>query len=579
MKAKLKSGKRSKSKAQSGTEAAKRSTMSVGKRTGGLTVLILAVNIVAPLILVVAVLYLGQYRTSLINAEIETLRTQAELFAGVIAEGSVQSVETRSSGFVPTHAKEHVLIPELSRRMVRRLSENTRSRIRLFQANGEMIADSHQLLTDDGYIQITDLTPAPDYSSLNKALRMLMSSAIEMIPNSADLAMYPHSDTRRINAYPDAITALDGKINGTPWRSENDAIFLTAAAPIRHGAQIVGVVYLEHESQEIERAMNKVRFDVLTVFIGTLSLTIFLSIYLAGLIGRPLKKLAHAAEQIRLGQGRQIDIPDLSHRRDEIGELSMALRDMTEALARRMDSIEAFAADVAHELKNPLTSLRSAVETAGKITNEEDRKKMMDIIHHDVRRLDRLITDISRASRLDSELSRDEFDDIDIVALLREITSAMQTQISREDDDRISSIKLDLEINPLLTRASKQTLIKGSQTRLVQVFENLIVNAVSFSPQNGTVQITIDPVLYDPRRLEINITDEGPGIPENKLDTIFERFYSERPKYEAYGNHSGLGLAIARQIIEAHHGTIIASNIGADKQPDGARFTLIVSLS
>ena len=553
----------------------------VRNRTGGLTVLILAVNIVAPLILVIAVLYLGQYRDSLIKAEIATLETQAQLFAGVISEGALQSVEQRTGGFVPLSTKRYVLLPDIARRLIRRLSENTKSRARLFDASGDLLADSHQIIAGDGVIQIVNLEPRYEQNSvIDKALRLMTRGMMKVMPDNPDLAVYSRSEAFKINAFPDAISALDGRVSATPWLSERDTVVLTAAAPIIHGSDVVGVLYLSHESFEIEDAMTKIRHDVLTVFLGTLSLTVFLSIYLAGLIGRPLKKLARAAEKIRNEQGHAGDIPDLSHRRDEIGELSMALRNMTEALAKRIDSIEAFAADVAHELKNPLTSLRSAVETAVKVDNEDDRRRMMDIILHDVRRLDRLITDISRASRLDAELSRDDFEEIDIIALVKRIVASMQTQLRREDNAHANSIHLDIDIDPLFTvngdqnakdaRDTHSAFIKGNEPRLVQVFENLIVNAVSFSPKDGHVTIAVHPSAQHDNMIEVTISDQGPGIPETKLDAIFERFYSERPKHETYGNHSGLGLAISKQIIEAHKATITAQNITADLPDNNA---------
>lgn len=545
----------------------------VRNRTGGLTVLILAVNIVAPLILVIAVLYLGQYRDSLIKAEIATLETQAQLFAGVISEGALQSVEQRTGGFVPLSTKRYVLLPDIARRLIRRLSENTKSRARLFDASGDLLADSHQIIAGDGVIQIVDLEPRYEQDSvIDKALRLMTRGMMKIMPDNPDLAVYSRSEAFKINAFPDAISALDGRVSATPWLSERDTVILTAAAPIIHGSDVVGVLYLSHESFEIEDAMTKIRHDVLTVFLGTLSLTVFLSIYLAGLIGRPLKKLARAAEKIRNEQGHAGDIPDLSHRRDEIGELSMALRNMTEALAKRIDSIEAFAADVAHELKNPLTSLRSAVETAVKVDDEDDRRRMMDIILHDVRRLDRLITDISRASRLDAELSRDDFEEIDIIALVKRIVASMQTQLLREDNTHANSIHLDIDIDPSFTVNGDHdnALIKGNEPRLVQVFENLIVNAVSFSPKDGHVTIAVHPSAQHDNMIEVTISDQGPGIPETKLDAIFERFYSERPKHEKYGNHSGLGLAISKQIIEAHKATITAQNITADTPDNNA---------
>jgi two-component system sensor histidine kinase ChvG len=290
---------------------------------------------------------------------------------------------------------------------------------------------------------------------------------------------------------------------------------------------------------------------------------------LAGLIGHPLRKLARAAERIRASKGQDVTIPDMSHRRDEIGELSMALRDMTQALHDRMESIESFAADVSHELKNPLTSLRSAVETVSIVKSEEDRKKLLDIILHDVQRLDRLITDISKASRLDVELARDEMEEVDVRQLLENIVSGHKTPMERTGDhtDVHFPIKLDIPRN-------KDLVTMGNYGRLTQVFENLISNALSFSPEDGVVTIRAIP---SKDQIIIEVEDEGPGIPESKLEDIFERFYSERPKTEEYGKHSGLGLSITKQIISAHGGDIYAENVKAGNQVTGACFTVILN--
>jgi two-component system sensor histidine kinase ChvG len=293
-----------------------------------------------------------------------------------------------------------------------------------------------------------------------------------------------------------------------------------------------------------------------------------LSIYLSGLIGKPLKRLALAAEAVRTGKGKYTEIPDLSDRGDEIGELSVVLRDMTNALWERMNTIERFAADVSHEIKNPLTSLRSAVETVERIKDEDKRAKLMKVIHHDVRRLDRLISDISSASRLDAELTRDEMAQVNLADLLYRLRDAYKKPIERVEGDNKSN---DGNV-VVIVEDGAQTNISGNEDRLSQVFGNLISNALSFSPANEPITITIKKSNQD-EMVETWVEDKGPGIPQNKIETIFERFYTERPEGEAYGSHSGLGLSISKQIIDAHEGEIHAENItNNDDERIGARF-------
>ncbi len=544
---------------------------SARKRSGGLTLRILSVNLIAPVVLVVGLLYLGQYRESLIKAELETLRTQAQLFAGAIAEGAVRPVQTGKPLFFAKPEEIEMLIPELSRRMVRRLGETTDSRTRLFDVNGKLIGDSNQLVGPGGMVQIVSLEPLDDDFALSAMAAYMGTKVLELMPARTQLPKYVRRSSKKAEDYPDVVHALQGNVNATAWQDEEGRIILSAAAPVQKVKNIMGTILLTREGHEIERAMIRVRFDVLTGFLGALSVTIFLSLYLAGIIGRPLKQLAKAAEAVRQGKGRHIDIPDLSHRQDEIGELSHALLDMTQALWDRMDTIERFAADVAHEIKNPLTSLRSAVETASRVKGK-DREKLMTIIEHDVQRLDRLISDISNASRLDAELSREEMGTVDLRNLLERLIDIHRNPLERAsdekpDNDQQEDIKITLDMS-----AGSNIMVRGVESRLAQVFENLISNALSFSPKDGQVQIKVREEHGD---AIITVEDNGRGIPENKLGNIFERFYTERPKHEDYGRHSGLGLSIAKQIIAAHQGSIFAEN----REEGGARFTVILEKS
>lgn len=540
--------------------------------TGGMSALtfrILAVNIIAIMILGLGILYMGQYTDSLIRAELESMRDEARLFAGAIAEGAVRPVFQMSAVPFEDPMATEAIKPELARRMVRRLGDLSPSRLRLFSVDGSVLTDSHQLRGPGGVVQMEQLTPEPGNISFDSLFSQSATRFLDLIPTHTRLPTYPEHLVASVFDFPDTQTAMIGNIKATAWERQNGRILLTAAAPIQKVKQVMGVVMLIRDGSELEKDIAEVRVDVFRVFLGALGITVMLSIYLSGLISKPLQKLARAAESVRVGKGRATDIPDMSDRNDEIGELSIALRDMTQALWDRMDTIERFAADVSHEIKNPLTSLRSAVETALRVKDDASREKLMDIILHDVKRLDRLISDISSASRLDSELSRDEMTRVDLKALLYRLRDALKKPLARtgEIGDIETGIVLDIPEDLSL-------LVRGNDSRLGQVFSNLISNALSFSPEDGKVTIRARQAgaLH-----VVMVEDEGPGIPENKLETVFERFYSERPKSESYGNHSGLGLSITRQIVEAHGGRIRAENKRGENghepgQITGARF-------
>jgi two-component system sensor histidine kinase ChvG len=318
--------------------------------------------------------------------------------------------------------------------------------------------------------------------------------------------------------------------------------------------QVVGALILTKDSQAIDAAVLKVRLDVVKWFLAALAVTVLLSLYLAQTIARPLLRLAAAAERVRRDRHHRHRIPNFPSRHDEIAELAAALREMTEALWQRMDAIERFAADVSHEIKNPLTSLRSAVETAARITDPERRERLMAIIKQDVDRLDRLTSDLAEASRVDAEMSRAGSEPVHIgrmLETLREVTE--MTAAERGVGLRIA-----------LDEGRGGLSVTGLEDRLVQVFRNLIANALSFSPPGGTITLT---AARHGATLIAEVLDEGPGLPEGKETQIFERFYSERPEGERFGDHSGLGLSISKQIVEAHGGRIYAEN---RRRPDGA---------
>ena len=512
-----------------------------------LTRRILAVNVLALAILVAGILYLGEYRRSLIETKLDSLRIQAELFAAAIGEGAV----------VPDRGPGRDLHREIVRQMVRRLVESTDNRARLFAVDGSLLADSRRLLGPGGMVQIEELPPPQDENGLAGAAFDIYDRLMAKLTGSDPLAPYRENPVQRAGDYIEASRALTGEGMAVVRALPQGGMILNVAVPVQRYKQVLGALMLSKGSQDIDEAVLQVRVDILKVFAVALAVTVALSMYLAGTIARPIRRLADAAERVRHGLSRRHSIPDFAGRGDEIGDLAVSLKDMTEALWRRMDAIEAFAADVAHEIKNPLTSLRSAVETAARVKDPDQQQKLMAIIQEDVRRMDRLISDISDASRLDAELSRAEHAPVELGPMLATLVEIHQDSASPGD------CALSLECGDGL-------VVNGMDSRLAQVFRNLIANAFSFSPAGDTVAITAS---GEADSVAVTIDDQGPGIPEGKEEAIFERFYSERPEGEKFGTHSGLGLSISRQIIEAHGGTVTAENRhDGEGRVSGARF-------
>ena len=326
-----------------------------------------------------------------------------------------------------------------------------------------------------------------------------------------------------------------------------DTLLIGVAVPVQRFKKVIGSVFIVRSGKKIEEAVQGVRVDILTIFAAALCVTVLLSFYLGSTIVRPLRRLATAADKVRIAPDQVRSIPEFHGRNDEIGDLAADLNAMTYALSQRLDAIESFAADVAHELKNPLTSLRSAVETAGRVDDPNQQQLLMGIIQEDVQRLDRLISDISDASRLDAELSREESKKINLSQLLKALVEAhrMSGGLGK------NRIQFDQ-----MTETAQNVM--GDEGRIIQVFQNLITNSFSFSPSGGQIVVRIG---RDRDWVITKVEDEGPGIPPASLEKIFERFYSERPETEQFGIHSGLGLSISRQIVTAHQGMIEAENL------------------
>ena len=522
------------------------------RRSSPLTRRILAVNLVAPALLVLGLLFLDEYEQSLVDAEFEALKTQGELIAASIGEGAVV-VDTSAADFplFTAQGAARVMEPSSARQIVRRLAALAGVRAQLFSPDGLMIADSRLLGGPGGSVQVKDLPPMSG-NPIWVWITSRYEQVITWLNLTRELPVLVESTSPRASDFPEAAIALErGESDEALRRSQDGALVLTVALPVQFYKQIVGVVVVSTSGQNIDRSLFEIRASILEIFAWTFAVTVLLSIYMAGTVARPIRQLAEAAVRVRRGKTRQHKLPDLSARKDEIGELSAALTDMTETLWLRMDAIEGFAADVAHEIKNPLTSLRSAVETVSRVEDTEQQKKLMSIIQDDVARLDRLISDISDASRLDAELSRAEREDVSLLKLL----NALAEVNNASDDEAAPRVELDADEEDTLT-------VPGLEVRLGQVFRNLIGNAVSFSPPHGSIKLK---ARRDGLYVKVDVEDEGPGIPEGKEDAIFTRFYSERPEKEKFGTHSGLGLSISRQIIEAHGGQIWAENRGAGR--------------
>ncbi|PIW27299.1 MAG: histidine kinase [Rhodospirillales bacterium CG15_BIG_FIL_POST_REV_8_21_14_020_66_15] len=513
---------------------------------------ILAINMLALSILVAGVLYLGDYRQSLIRAELAALRTQAQLFAVALAEGAMHLDQS----------SEQQVATNIRNQMLRRLVEATGTRARLFNRAGELAADSRYFGKTRQAVEVEQLPPpGSGNGSTADTLFDIYDRITRWLPGAMPLTHYREIPEPSAADYPEVMSALMGDDTRMVRAYSQDSMMLSVAVPVQRYKRILGALMLTKPSTSIDNALLDVRLDILKIFGVAIAITTFLSIYLARTIARPVKRLAAAADRVRRDHSREDNIPDFTNRNDEIGDLSLALRAMTAALWTRMDAIERFAADVAHEIKNPLTSLRSAVETAVRVKDPEQQKKLMSIIQDDVGRLDRLISDISDASRLDAELSRAHKEPVDLAGMLSTLADVHAT--TAED----GGPKLLLEIMD-----GRKLSVQGMESRLVQVFRNLIANAVTFSPPGGTIRITAS---RDRRTVIVTIDDEGPGIPPGKEEAIFQRFYTERPHGEKFGTHSGLGLSISQQIVDAHDGTVRASNrLAADGKILGARFTV-----
>ncbi len=510
-----------------------------------LTARILLINLLAPLMLAGGLVYLDQYRAALVDARIEAMFIQGELIGGALGESALASGQ-------PAPA----LDARMATLIVRRTVAVTGARARLFDDAGRLIADSRFLPGRSVAQRALPPHPAPAPPELSQRV---YDRVVNWLPSStAHLPLYEERPVPRVDDFPEAVQALGGEPASFVRAAGDGGMVISVAVPVQGLRKVLGALMLTADSGAIDDLLRDERLRVLKLFSLVLVITVLVSLFLAGTIVRPVRRLAEAADKVRLAMGRPVELPDFSRRRDEIGDLAAALKEMTDGLYRRLNAIESFAADVAHEIKNPLTSLRSAVETLAKTNDAEKQRRLGAIIADDVERLDRLISDISRASRLDAELARLELEPVDMALLL-----ATLVQVYRDTaGPGAPRFALDLtDDGPLMAVAEAE--------RLGQVARNLIDNAISFSPAGGTVRVAAG---RERDWVWFTVDDDGPGIPEGKLESIFDRFYSERPAGEAFGKHSGLGLSISRQIVERFGGVVAAENrAGANGRIVGAR--------
>jgi two-component system sensor histidine kinase ChvG len=474
---------------------------------------------------------------------------------------------------------EFSINPERVGPVLHRLVTPTRTRARIYDLDGLLLLDSSTLSVRGPALRSEANVETPPWwqrvwSDLRQSLTPAKKrrAAEEWATNGKSM--------------PEVAAAFAGRTESAVRVDAADETIVSVAAPIqRAGGAIRGALLLSTLGGDIDSVIASERWALLRVFLVLATVMLVLSLLLANTIAEPVRKLAEAAERVRRGIRSRQQIPDFTARSDEIGHLSGALRDMTQALYNRIDAIESFAADVAHELKNPLTSLRSAVETLPRVKSGPSRDRLLDIMQHDVRRLDRLISDISDASRLDAELARGDAGPVDLV----EVAKAVAAMVS--DSPRNNGVTVKLTVERRGAQRPSDFIVIGHDSRLAQVLTNLIDNACSFSKPGGEVRVALRRAVYQPtaegapKQEEVwaLVDDDGPGIPPHALERIFERFYTDRPE-QGFGQNSGLGLSISRQIVEAHGGRIwaenrpgpsqAANNEAATRHGAGARFVV-----
>ncbi|MDB5649624.1 MAG: integral rane sensor signal transduction histidine kinase [Hyphomicrobiales bacterium] len=557
--------------------------------SSSLTRRIVVLNLGGLVALLVGFLYLNQFRAGLIDARVQSLQTQGEIIAAAIAasatvetdaltldpERLLQLAPGQSYGYREENesALEFSINPERIGPVLRRLVTPTRTRARIYDREGYLLIDSRSLTSRANILRF-DLPAIGQEDGAPTVLERWWDNLKRRL-GSTDLPLYEDIGVANGKGYPEVERALNGGPQSVVRVNAKGETIVSVAVPIQRFRAVRGALLMSTQGGDIDKIIASERWAIIRIFLVSAGVMFLLSLFLAGTIAEPMRRLAEAADRVRRGIKSRQEIPDFTDRSDEIGHLSGALRDMTKALYNRIEAIESFAADVAHELKNPLTSLRSAVETLPRARTEESKGRLLEVIQHDVRRLDRLISDISDASRLDAELARADYEPVDMVRLLRAIRD-LANQVKRAD-----GVTVSLDIAPSEDpRYGAEYFVVGNDSRLGQVVNNLVDNARSFSEAGASVRLALRRARAAGRNalmqdgLEIIVDDDGPGIPDHAVERIFERFYTDRPE-QGFGQNSGLGLSISRQIIEAHGGWIRTKNRHApDGSVLGARFVV-----
>src|SRR6202051_2451605 len=543
------------------------------ERFSSLTRRIVFLNVTGLLALSIGVTFLSQFRAGLIDARVESLLVQGEIIAGAIAASA--TVETDSSitinpenllewqtgeSYGPSedalYGIDFPINPERVAPLLRRLISPTKTRARIYDRDGVLLVDSRNLFGRGDILRFDLPPPTADKPGVFERAFL----AVRRWLGRGDLPLYRELGAENGKGYSEVGQALSGLASSVVRIDDRGDVIVSVAVPVQRFRAVRGALMLSTQGADIDDMVEAERLAIIKVFLVAAGVMIVLSILLAGTIAEPVRRLSDAAESVRRRIRSRVEIPDFTKRRDEIGHLSGTLRDMTNALYSRIEAIESFAADVAHELKNPLTSLRSAVETLPLAKSDESRSRLLTVIHHDVKRLDRLISDISDASRLDAELQRQETAPVDFAKLLSTLV-AVANEVKRDDG---VTVTLRFE------GGGRAFLVPGHDSRLGQIVDNLIENARSFSPPNGIVRIICRRVKTN---IEILVDDDGPGVRPDVLDKIFERFYTDRP-HQGFGQNSGLGLSISKQIAEAHGGTIWVENRTGAPDADGTPIVL-----
>jgi two-component system sensor histidine kinase ChvG len=464
--------------------------------------------------------YLDSYRTQLIDERFKLARIEAQITAEALAGA--------------TRERQEALLVQIGKEQ--------RMRLRMFDKNGKLAADSFELA--DPSFRFNDIND----DDWEQRFSRWLDRTVDTIVSAEAVQDYVEPEGKQADAWPELARARElglSQVRLYDWRDGTPVI--TAAAPVGlQGATLLTVRNAVDITESVRAARTTLGFAMLLV----LAASALLSLFLARTIVTPLRQLARAAVRVRQGREREVEVPRLPQRSDEIGLLARAVSDMTTALRGRIDAVDSFAADVAHEIKNPLASLRSAIESLPRVADPALKDELIQIATHDVRRIDRLVTEISDASRIDAEMSRATLETIDLAALVGAIIGGRENRAENEG-------------RPIaLSTSSTAPRVRGVGARLERVVENLLDNAVSFSPPDAPIEVTI---ARDAKWVTLTVCDHGPGIPEESREKVFQRFHSVRPDEEAFGNHSGLGLAIGRAIAEAHDGTLTA-----ESRPDGA---------